>query len=395
MVSTGKARWGAGVRAALGAALAIGLAGGGATAALAAEHNGHASGAVAGVGDELTAAHVGTASAVPWRRVGPGWELTEIWRGFTGEGHPLRKAPVSLDLVDPAGGRYVMHRWPATKNPPALLDWSGDKARALLSTGGRGLEQIQLTSGGISRFQVPAGVHVIGYTRPGGLALLGWRQAGGRERLARYTWTGRLERVLAAGASDGSAVYSPSGSTLAAAGRTGVQLVSNAGGVIRTLAVPRTGAAGCYPARWWNTGTILASCLAGNSGRGRLWLVPASGARPTPLTPQRGTHSRDFGDLDAWRLRSGLYLQSLGACGTLQVFRQAANGSVRLVTVPHTAGNNQVVTASGSRLLIQAPDGCGAGDSLLWFNPASHHEQWLFRGGVTGVVPFGEPATRF
>jgi TolB protein len=333
---------------------------------------------------------------VPWHRVGPGWALTEIWRGHGGEGHPLKAAPVSLDLVDPAGGRYVVRRWPATKNPPSLVDWSGDKGRALLSTGGRGFEQVALTTGGVSPFRVPGGVNVIGYTRPDGLNLLGWRKAGGQERLARYSLTGQLVRVLGLGAYDGSAMYSSSGVTLAVAGQTGVQLISNAGGVVRRLPVPGTSPeAGCYPARWWNSGTILATCVARGSGRNRLWLVPANGARPTALTPARGNHSPDFGDLNAWRLRSGLYLQSAGACGTVQIFRQAVGGSIQLVKVPHTAGNNQVVTGSASGLLIQAPDGCGTGDSLLWFNPASQHESWLFHSGVTGVVPFGEPAPEY
>lgn len=391
MVHTGTARWGAGKKAVLGAALAISLVGGGTTVALAAGHGGSL-GAGSAVSDELAAGHVGAASAVPWRRVGPGWALVEIWRGRGGEGHPLKAAPVSLDLVDPAGGRYVMRRWPATKNPPSLLAWSGDKDRALLSTGGRGLEQVRLSTGGVSPFRVPTGVNMIGYTRPNGVNLFGWRNVGRQQRLARYSWTGQRTRILASGTSDSSALYSATGTTLAVGGTRDMQLVSNAGGVIRSLPVRQAGRASCYPARWWNSSTILASCVASSTGRGRLWLVPASGARPTPLTPQRGSHSRDYGDLDAWRLRSGLYLQAVGACGTLQIFRQAANGSVRLVTVPHTAGNNEIVTASRSRLLIQAPDGCGTGYSLLWFNPASHHETWLFHSGVTGVVPFGEPA---
>jgi len=69
----------------------------------------------------------------------------------------------------------------------------------------------------------------------------------------------------------------------------------------------------------------------------------------------RAASSRDLGDLDAWQLTSGLYLQAAGPCGVLQIFKQARNGSLRLVTVPHTTGDNHVLTALGSRLLIQAP----------------------------------------
>ena len=106
-----------------------------------------------------------------------------------------------------------------------------------------------------------------------------------------------------------------------------------------------------------------------NSSRSQVWLVPLSGRRPTALTPLRGVKTRDLGDFDAWSLPSGLYLQSAGACGTLQIFRQARNGSVTLVTVPHTEGDNHVLTALGSRLLIQAPTSCDGGVSLLWFDP--------------------------
>ena len=125
----------------------------------------------------------------------------------------------------------------------------------------------------------------------------------------------------------------------------------------------------------------------------RLWLVPASGARPAAITPQRSGDSPDLGDLDAWQLSSGLYLQGAGPCAVLQIFRQAANGSIRLVKVPGTAGDNAVLTALGSRLLVQAPLSCEGSNSLLWFNPGTRAEQWLIRApaNVTGVavaIPF-------
>ena len=114
----------------------------------------------------------------------------------------------------------------------------------------------------------------------------------------------------------------------------------------------------------------------------------AEGADP-PRNPAR---SGDFGDLDAWRLPSGLYLQAAGACGVLHIYRQAPGGSIKLVTVPHTSGDNRVLTARGSRLLVQAPTDCTGSVSLLWYDPGTQAEQWLIRPpahviGVT-VVPF-------
>jgi hypothetical protein len=151
---------------------------------------------------------------------------------------------------------------------------------------------------------------------------------------------------------------------------------------------------GCWPARWWNARTILAECEARGNDLGRLWLVPAGGGKPAALTPQRKPSGPDYGDLDAWRLTSGLYLQSAGACGTLEFNKQAPNGSVSPVKVPGTLNlSTRILTALGPRLLIEAITGCGGSQSLLWFNPGTKAEQWLFKTpgnalGVQGVVAY-------
>lgn len=137
----------------------------------------------------------------------------------------------------------------------------------------------------------------------------------------------------------------------------------------------------------------MVSCWPPGSSIARLWLVPVSGAPPSALTPPRRESSGDLGDLDAWRLPSGLYLQSAGPCGVLQIFRQARNGSITRVTVPHTMGDNHVLTARGSRLLIQPPTSCTGSVSLLWFDPATRSEQWLIQAparqaGTTIAIPF-------
>ena len=182
-------------------------------------------------------------------------------------------------------------------------------------------------------------------------------------------------------------MYSASGTTLAAGASRGLQLVTNAGGVIRAL--PASGTA-CFAARWWNASTIVASCAS--AGVNRLWLVPAGGGRARALTPERGETDGDLGDLDAWSLPSGLYLQSAGPCGVLQIFRQRANGSITLVTVPHSSNNNRLLTADGSALLVESPNGCGAGANLLWFNPGTRHVTTLFSAGVVAAVPYGDPS---
>jgi TolB protein len=230
----------------------------------------------------------------------------------------------------------------------------------------------------------------IGYTTPRGLNILGSRLSGNDTIVARYSLSGRLVQSLGSG----GALYAPSGTEFAAAASHGIKLVSNRGSLIRQLPIAGTSANTCAPVRWWNSGTILASCAPPGTAAQRLWLVPVTGARPKALTPPRNpARSGDFGDLDAWRLSSGLYLQAAGACGVLHIYRQTPGGSIKLITVPHTNGDNRVLTARGSRLLVEAPTDCTGSVSLLWYNPGTGAEQWLIRpkGNVLGVasaVPF-------
>ena len=257
--------------------------------------------------------------------------------------------------------------------------------------GPSGAEQLTLATGRVSSFTLPGEATPIGYTTPRGLNIVA-SLAGSGTSLARYSFSGRLVRSLGYSAG-GQALYAPDGTRFVTGTSHGVKLVSNGGAPIRNLPVPRTSANSCNPARWWNGGTVLVSCSPPGGGIPQLWLVPVSGARPTALTPPRRGSGGDLGDLDAWRLPGGPYLQSAGPCGVLQIFRQARDGSIMRVTVPHTVGDNHVLTARGSRLLIQAPTSCTGSVSLLWFDPATRAEQWLIRAparetGAAIAVPF-------
>jgi len=352
-----------------------------------------AAGAVAGV--SASAATAAPQVRVPWAQVGPGWELVEYTNGT-----PAKHAATTLYLVSPGGGRHAVYSWRASASfAPSLIAWSGDKTRALLYAGDSGqLAQLNLLTGKLTKFTMAGQAQAVGYTRPDGLNILGIQMSGPVSTLARYSLTGARLKVLAtSGDYDPvDALYTTDGTMLAVAGTTGVRLISNADGLIRTLKVPGTDPnMGCVPERWWNSSTILAGCFAPAKFEvTRLWLVPVSGARPTALTPQRTAGSHDYGDIGAWRLNSGLYLQSLGACGTLVLNKQNANGSVSQVNVPGTPNDNtRVVSAAGQRLLIDALTGCPGSDSLLWFNPGTRAEQWLFKApsnafGVLAVVPY-------
>jgi hypothetical protein len=327
-----------------------------------------------------------TPAAVPWTSAGAGWVITEYSPGTTS-----KPAPTTLYLVSPSGGKYAVYQWAASKTAaPHLLAWSGDKTRALLQLGRPNqLEQLNLRTGKAARFSLPGNVMPVDYTRPNGLQLLGVAVSGSAATLARYTLAGKRVQVLGTQAYGMSAIYTPDGTELAVSAGTGLLLVSNTGRVIRKLPVsaadPRIG---CGAARWWNPGTILAECTPKGSDAAQLWLVPANGAKPKALTPVR-TSGMDLGDLDAWPLPSGLYLQSAGACGTLELNKQAKNGSVAPVKVPGFPAGASVamVTALGPQLLVHGL-GCTLGGQLVWFNPATKAEKWLFKTGAEAVVPY-------
>jgi hypothetical protein len=321
---------------------------------------------------------------IPWSGVGPGWVLVQYTTGA-----PTQRM-TTLYLVGPSGAKYALR---TSRNEQfSLVAWSGDKTRALLHDDAAGkAEQLNLMTGKLTTFAMGGQASPIGYTLPRGLNILALQSHGSSFALARYSLAGQLLKVLVRSkwAAFGVA-YAPDGATLAVAGPTGVELVSNAGGVIRQLDVPGTDpTVGCTPERWWNASTILAACIAkSTNSEPRLWLLPASGARPTAVTPQRRA-GHDLGDFDAWRLTSGLYLQSEGACGVTEINRQAANGSVTPVNVPGTSNtDNVIVSAAGPRLLIEPEGACRVeAPGLLWYNPATHAEQWLFRYSPNATVP--------
>ena len=133
-----------------------------------------AAGVIAAAGVTATGASASAAVAqsqarVPWASVGPGWELVVYTNGT-----PAKPAPATLYLVSPGGTRYSLHTWRSSASAPSLVDWSGDKTRAL--------------------FYENAGN---GYTRPAGLSILGVRANGSVVTLARYSLTGKLVKVQA------------------------------------------------------------------------------------------------------------------------------------------------------------------------------------------------------
>jgi hypothetical protein len=359
----------------------------------------------------LSAGQVGARSAVPWRKVGPGWALAEYSATQEGEGVKFKAGSSTLYLVDPQGGRYKLVTWSA-RSPRAswhLLDWSGDVSRALFGTSvglfGTGREhvyQLQLRTGRVTGLKLPANVAAVGYTRPSGLNILAekWTSMTSTAiTVQRYSLTGKLQKNLASDKGLGlfagpigvpPVPYNSNGTELAAGTTNGLELISNAGRVIRKLPI-RSATEGCAAVRWWSRSTVLATCMVTNEAGPRMWLVPVSGSRPTALTPVR-TSGFDLGDFNAWQLSSGLYVDGYGACGSLVIGRQPAHGNEVQVNVPDS-GSNLIVNATRSTLMVERINACNPGRSLVWFNPATgkitvaipvSHDQV----GVSAVVPY-------
>ena len=106
------------------------------------------------------------ASAAPLPPVGPGWALVL----YSTAGMTRRSAADTLYLVAPGGRRYPLARIPDTDATARLIAWSGDGTRALAGLPGGAVEQITLAGGQMGRVSLPAGVTVVGYTRPDGLS---------------------------------------------------------------------------------------------------------------------------------------------------------------------------------------------------------------------------------
>ncbi|HYK67120.1 MAG TPA: hypothetical protein VEV45_04180 [Streptosporangiaceae bacterium] len=336
----------------------------------------------------LPGGHVGTLAQVPWAQIGPGWALAAYTTGNT---HSA--GPVTLYMLNPEGEMYQIYRWPATTQPWFLIDWSGDKSRVLLEQPGASrptLHQLTIATGQVTTFTLPQAVtSVLGYTRPDGDNILVTQNG-----IARYSLSGAFQARLSQGGANDSAVSSLDGLTEVVSGAGGVELVRNAGGLVRRLPVPGTAGSdgACRPMRWWTAADVLVSCVP-NTGpsmvaAARLWLVPVSGAAPTALTPQRPAGSADFGDVDAWQLPTGLYLQAEAGCGPPFIAKELSGTAVQAISPASV-----VVATSGDRMLVQRYSECMPGSSLVWLNPATGNAQRVLTAqrdsiGVWSAIAF-------
>lgn len=391
---------------------------------------GHAAGPKTNTGSSTTpkvqmlpAGRVGGRTSVPWSLVGAGWSVAQLSTAAAGSPDPAQAGSSAIYLVDPQGGRYLIRN--LAPGAATLMAWSGDGAAALFgpgATGAGGYFMLRLSTGNLMPLNLPANVAAAGFTRPMGLNLLAVEEGAAKYKLERYNLQGAFQHSLSAiarrpgnpgwqstCATACAALSSPDG-TLAVWSSPGdeMQLVSNAGGLIRRLHVPNSGQPpSCTPISWWDAGTVLASCAAtgGQSAATQLWLVPDSGSSPVPLTVASGISAGTGYDTGAWQAGGQTYVTQTTAAqcqsapsgpGGLAILRLDSSGSGELVTVPGSTGNHNVVVGStASRLLVLAQTSCPGSTSLLWFDPATGATQTLISGpagqaGVIAAVPYGQ-----
>ncbi|GAY16126.1 hypothetical protein MSZK_28520 [Mycobacterium sp. shizuoka-1] len=362
---------------------------------------------------------------MPWAQVGPGWLLAE-WspvgphRG--GEqpapGEP-EKASTTLYLVDPAGNRYAITTF-APGGDVRLVDWSGDGSHALFTpsyVSPTSAISVDLRTGQQTTIPIAGDPR---YTRPDGTALLVSTSFNGDRpgTLKRVDLSGNpqfsypTDDLGGAGQFSGDFVESADGTRLVLAtanlgnevvARSDNSLVvmSNDGKVIQTLPTPMPKAL-CAPVKWWTSTTLLVRCTAEGSSANQLWEMPLDGGAATSITALNSGQGDDpgfggdLGDGDAWRLPSGTFLQSAGACGTEFLSRLTPDGHTARVTIPGVSDSVVVTGAADDRLLVRGQLECGGTTSLVSYDPAANAAKVLLGppvngGGVSQAMLYPRP----
>ncbi|WP_260739047.1 hypothetical protein [Mycobacterium sp. SMC-2] len=359
-------------------------------------------------GPEAMAAHGVEAplGAVPWSQVGPGWMLA-MWSPVPGLHHgespppgspTWRTAATTLYLVDPAGGRYPITTFPppGDGDSPKLVDWSGDGTRALFSNIEKGqtvITEVNLRSGTQKTFTVEGTHPNPRYTRPSGKALFldRWEMAGPGS-LQRVDLAGNHQLTYPVGPDYRGYLATPDGTQLVLGTASGLGLMGNDG--VPGKALPIAGQKDCSPTRWWDAGSTIALTRCDSSAGSQLWLVPIDGGKPTALTAPNTGHGPDYGDLNAWQLPAGTYVQAAGACGVVYLAKLNDDGTTSKVSVPGVKGDSVVVIGvNGGNLDLKARAGCGGGQALIDYNPATGTSTVLLGppvngGGVINAVPY-------
>ena len=352
---------------------------------------------------------------VPWSKVGPGWMLAE-WSPVIPHQPGEQRDPdepthetvgTTLYLVDPAGARYGITTF-APGAEMRLVDWSGDGSHALFTgsyASPTSAISVDLHTGEQTTIPIDGYPR---YTRPNGNALLVSTSYNGSQpgTLKRVDLQGNPQFIYptgdlaGAGQFGGDYAESPDGTQLVlATANLGNEVVSrsdnslimmsNDGKVIKTLPAPMAKAL-CGPVKWWTPGSILVHCTVERGSANQLWEVPLDGGVPTPITAVNSGQEDDpgfggdIGDGDAWKLPSGIFLQSVGACGTVFLSKLTADGHTTRVKIPGMADNVFVTGAATDKLLVRGQVGCSGSTSLVSYDPAVNTSTVLLGPPVNG-----------
>ena len=313
-------------------------------------------------------------SAVPWSSIGTGWLLSK-WVP-----HPRAKHPYAfLQLVSPSGARYVLYRISLFDQ---VRDWSGDGQRVLLERMNQNatttLRTLDLRTGMVVHsFNVP-GFSTSSFSRPSGLAIFSSvNLATHASQLTRYSLAGAVQRAFPGAISglgrwNGWWTMSPNGTQLAVGYNRGLALLGNDGSLIARLHAP--GERDCTPTRWWTPTVILARCIIGTTyGKFHLVLFSPAWARPRALTGY--PTGPDLGDLDAWRVDAGVFVQASSGCGFGWL------GELHGVTVvpahvpsfgPPPDNGFAVLGATSTSLALLTANSCTGQESVAWYTPSTH-----------------------
>ena len=107
-----------------------------------------------------------------------------------------------------------------------------------------------------------------------------------------------------------------------------------------------------------------------------LWLVPVDGGTPTALTALNdGQNGPDIGDVNAWQLPAGTFVQALGGCGVVYLAKLNADGTTTKVSVPEADNHKsvEVVGFDGAALDLHATARVRRRPVLAALRPGDEH----------------------
>ena len=293
--------------------------------------------------------------AIPWTQVGSGWFIA----GWANAATSDDKHPSVLYLVSPAGRHYQLAYFPTGEPRPVL--WSPDGRRVLMwgaydnRTDTQPYLELTLATGAL-RTVSDADASPVTYTRPSGTALL-FAEINGAAKI-RLDGTRELTYPSAVPGvgpvTYDSAAYSPDGSRLAVAGRTGLAILTNAGQVRQVVNLPNH--APCHPDRWI-AGQVLQFTCGSDVVQDEYSLRIGSGAvqlthvGSDPLTSDLTT---------MWSTSAGRFALAAQSCGPSRLVRIDSAGRSSLVPVPLPPGLSGTLAPQGhsaDRVLFTVADG--------------------------------------